>query len=321
MILWCMSVLFLVQCLFGAYAGHAVNSPYRVYDMIPQGICKVRRIPLLDNILAQADPILLNSAEHGAIFRQTWNSSSFKKYSDCKFYVQAPSHMGLYLTVNKVQLRKSHKGICIDTLVVKKSNDKKHQFCETPDSEPTVLYDDRGRMRITVNLDANLALPLLEDILEVQLIVTVKRKCNVDGYLPCEEEDDNSCISKYFFGDGFVNCPECVDEKGCVKDNDPVETFNPSNVFLSAVISLLGTMIVFGACLWCIFKHSHCIFGCITSNITEAVRSSQSNRQSATVDQIQVELHASAPPTAPPEEDKDLPPSYDSLFPVPSTGR
>lgn len=314
-------MLVFVQSLLKVYA---FNSPYRVYDMVPQGICKMRRIPLLDNFLAQADPILLSSAEHGAIFRQTWNSSSFKKYSDCKFYVQAPSHMGLYLTISKVQLRKNHKNVCIDTLIVKKSNDKKHQFCEI--NEPKVLYDDRGRMRITVNLDANLALPMLEDTLEVQIIVTVKRKCDADGYLPCEEEDDDSCISKYFFGDGFVNCPECVDEKGCIKDNEQPQVFNPSNVFLSAIISLLGTAIVFSGCLWCVYRHRHCIANC-NSNSSEAARSSHVNRDSlvdSTVDQIQVELHASGidvQPTAPSEEDKDLPPSYDSLFPVSSTVR
>ncbi|XP_055537997.1 uncharacterized protein LOC129725797 [Wyeomyia smithii] len=320
MILWYIRTLFLVQSFLEIYA---FNTPYRVYDMIPQGICKMRRIPLLDNFLTQIDPILLN-AEQGAIFQQTWNSSSFKKYSDCKFYVQAPPHMGLYLTVSKVQLRKNRNDNCIDTLVVKKSNDKKHQFCETPDDEPKVLYDNRGRMRITVNLDANLALPLLEDTLEVQVIVTVKRKCDVDGYLPCEEDENDSCISKYFFGDGFVNCPNCLDEKGCVKDNEQVQIFNPSNVFFSAIISLLGTMIVFGGCLWCVYRHRHCIATCNSNNSAEAVRSSHINRNSldsATVDQIQVELHATSQPTAPPEEDKDLPPSYDSLFPVPSTAR
>lgn len=287
----------------------------------------MRRIPLLDNILTQADPILLSSAEHGAIFRQTWNSSTFKKFYDCKFYVQAPSHMGLYLTVSKLQLRKNHKNNCIDTLVVKKSNDKKHIFCETSEDEPKVLHDDRGRMRITVNLDASLALPTVEDTLEVQIIITVKRKCDMEGFVPCEEDEDDSCISKKFFGDGFVNCPDCEDEQGCVKSraNDQVQMFNPSNVFLSAIISLLGTMIVFGGCLWCVYRHRHCIATCNSSNITEPVRNNRVSREfagSSTVDQIHVELNAtSMQATAPPEEDKDLPPSYDSLFPVPSTER
>lgn len=315
MILWCIKTFLLVQLLHGILAS---NHPYRVYDMIPQGICKMRRIPLLDNLLTQADPIQL-TPERGAILRQTWNSSSFKRFSDCKFYLQAPDHMGIYLTISKVQLRKNSRGSCIDSIVVKKSNEKKYQFCDLEDDEELKVFsDDKGRMRITVNLDTTLALPTLEDTLEVQFVATVRRKCDLEGYWRCREYVEDSCINKVFFGDNYINCPDCTDEKSCTKDSEQIPIMDPSNVFLSAIISLFATMVVFGGCLWCLYRYRHCIASC-TSNSAGVVRS---NRDSiAAVDQVQVELHTSAndvQPSAPPDDDKDLPPSYDSLFPSPS---
>lgn len=317
--------LLIVNVIYGIQAS---STPYQIYDMAARGVCKTRRIPLLDNILTQSDPFHLDNPERGAIFRQTWNASSFKKFSDCKFYLQAPPRMGLYLTISKAQLRKNSRGHCVDSIVVKKGNDKKYTFCDATeddddDDELRVYSDSRGYMRITVNLDTTLALPTLDDTLEVQFIATIKRDCNsLEGYARCEEDEDDSCISKNFFGDGFVNCPECVDEKGCSKDSEQVQILNPSNVLLSAIISLLATMVLFGGCLWCLYRYRHCIGNC-NSNSTGMARNNQ-NSLTVSADQIQVELQSSANdalPSAPPAEDKDLPPSYDSLFPVPTSGR
>lgn len=314
---------FLIVNIF--YGIQSSSTPYRIYDMAPEGICKTRRIPLLDNILTQSDPIHLNNPERGAIFQQSWNASSFKKFSDCKFYLQAPLRMGLYLTISKAQLRKNSRGYCIDSIVVKKSNDKKYTFCdamEEDDDELRVYSDSRGWMRVTVNLDTTLALPTLDDTLEVQFIATIKRDCDsLEGYVQCEDDKDDSCISKNFLGDGFVNCPECVDEKGCSRDSEQVQILNPSNVLLSAIISLLATMVLFGGCLWCLYRYRHCIGNC-NSNSAGIARN---NHTSLTVsaDQIQVELQSSANnvlPSAPPADDKDLPPSYESLFPVSTSG-
>lgn len=303
----------------------STNTPYRIYEMVPEGICKSRRLPLFDNLLTQTDPIQLKNPERGAIFRQTWNSSSFKRFGDCKFYLQAPPSMGLYLTVSIAKLRKNSRGHCIDSIVVKKSNEKKYAFCDAmdDDDELKVYADDHGKMRVTVNLDTGLALPTLDDTLEVQFIVTVKRDCNsLEGYSPCEDDEDDSCIYKDFFEDGYVNCPECTDEKGCFKESEQVQIMNPSNVFLSAIISLLGTTIVFGGCLWCLYRYRNCIGNC-NSNSADTARNNQNTRTVA-AEQIQVELQSSGndiQPSAPPDYDKDLPPTYESLFPVNPSGR
>ncbi|XP_055619208.1 uncharacterized protein LOC129764292 [Toxorhynchites rutilus septentrionalis] len=322
MIVLCVRGFVIAQLL---YVIQALNSPYQIYDMVQQDICKMRRFPLLDSFLSQTDSILLANPERGAIFRQSWNSSSFKRYSDCKFYIQAPPRMGLYVTVANVQLRKNTRGNCIDSIVVKKSNEKKYEFCDDKeDDEPRVFSDDLGRMRITVNLDSTLPLPTLEDTLEVQLIVTVKGRCNLEGYVPCEDDEDDSCISKNFFGDGIINCPECADENGCLIDSVQTPVVNPSNIFLSALVSLFATAIVCGGCLWCLCKHRRCIDNC-NSNSSGTGRS---NRDSmVAVDQLHVDLHPpvipsnEATPSAPPEENKDLPPSYESLFPIGSISR
>lgn len=317
-----LKTLLVVQVFYGIHGSTSPN--YRTYEMVPEGICKSRRLPLFDNLLTQADPIQLRNPERGAIFRQTWNASSFKKFGDCKFYVQAPPSMGLYLTVSIAKLRKNSRNHCIDNIVVKKSSEKKFTFCDaTDDDELRVYADDHGKMRVTINLDTTLALPTLDDTLEVQFIATVKRDCSkLEGYLPCEEDEDDSCIFKDFFDDEVVNCPECVDEKGCFKESDPVQIMNPSNVLLSAIISLFATMVVFGGCLWCLYRYRNCIGNC-NSNSAATVRNNQSTR-AVIGEQVQVELQSSAndiQPSAPPDDDKDMPPAYDSLFPVNTSGR
>lgn len=318
--------LLFVQIFYGIQG--AISSPYRIYELVPEGICKSRRIPLFDNLLTQSDPVHLSNPEMGAIFRQTWNSSSFKRFADCKFYLQTPPRMGLYLTISTAKLRKNSRGHCIDSIVVKKSNEKKYTFCDAmddddDDDELRVFSDDHGKIKVTINLDTTLALPTLDDTLEVQFIATVKRDCkHLDGYLPCEDDEDDSCIYKEFFGDGFVNCPECVDEKGCVKESQEVQILNPSNVLLSAIISLLATMVVFGGCLWCLYKYRSCISNC-NSNSAAAARVNQ-NARTVTAEHIQVELQSSAneiAPSAPTGDDKDMPPTYESLFPVNPSGR
>ncbi|XP_062544766.1 uncharacterized protein LOC134211668 [Armigeres subalbatus] len=319
--------LLIVQVFYGIQG--SISSPYRIYEMVPEGICKTRRIPLLDNFIINWDPITLSNPEMGAIFRQTWNSSSFKRFAECKFYVQAPPKMGLYLTISTAKLRKNSRGHCIDSIVVKKSNDKKYTFCDAlddddDDDELKVFSDDHGKIRVTINLDTTLALPTLNDTLEVQLIATVKRSCNyLDASLAqCEEDDYDSCISKDFFGDGYVNCPECEDEKSCFKESQQVQIVNPSNVFLSAIISLFATMVVFGGCLWCLYKYRNCIGNC-NSNSAGTARTDQNARVVA-AEQMQVELQSSAnelQPSAPPNDDKDLPPTYESLFPTSPSGR
>lgn len=338
--------LLLVQVFYGIHG--SADTPYRICklilnlsnlhdsfyvafycaflldEMVPEGICKSRRIPLFDNLLTQSDPIQLRNPERGAIFRQTWNASSFKRFADCKFYLQAPPNMGLYLTVSTVKLRKNSRGHCIDSIVVKKSNEKKYTFCDAiddDDDELRVYADDHGKMRVTVNLDSTLALPTLDDTLEVQFIATVKRDC-MEGYLPCEDDEDDSCIYKDFFLDGYANCPECTDEKGCFKESEQVQIMNPSNVLLSAIISLLATMVVFGGCLWCLYRYRNCMGSC-NSNSAGTVRSNQ-NTAAVAAEHLQVELQSSAieiHPSAPPEDDKDLPPTYESLFPVNQPGR
>lgn len=308
-----------------ANATRNIYSPlYRTYDMVPQGICKSRRIPIFDNILTQSNPIQLSNAERGAIFWQSWNSSSFKKFADCKFYLQAPPRMGLYLTVTKAQLRKNSQGVCIDNIIVKKSNEKKFLFCEAEENNaPRVYSDDKGQMRITVNLDSNLPLPYVNSTLEVQFVVTVKRECDTEGFEPCEDDEDDSCIGKGFFNDGIVNCPKCTDEKSCSEDSEQVPIVNPSNVLLSAIISLLATMVVFGGCLWCVYRFRHCLITC-NSNHGNVGRNNRDDTMVG-VEQMQVELPSSPisdiRPTAPPADDKDFPPSYDSLFPTGSSER
>lgn len=147
------------------------------------------------------------------------------------------------------------------------------------------------------------------------------------------------CVSKSLKHTGIVHCPPsiCLDEETCV--NKPVVeyTFNSSNIALSAITSLIFTMFAVGLCMWFCWKYSACC-----SNNSQQQQQNRHNRsppnRSANGDLIvphelefgtprhlDIEMGAdsrqgrssgnSLPQSAPSIDDKDLPPSYESLFP------
>lgn len=162
------------------------------------------------------------------------------------------------------------------------------------------------------------------DELKFEIVFTAFQECKYDNghWKSCGRK---TCIFKEFFNDGKVNCPykSCKDESGC----RPVDSVLNSNYMSSttfgtkivaATVACLVTMIlVFIAFLW-IFRHCGPALCCI-SNPNSHPHSSEMQP----VPRLDtMAIIATAPPDAMVASgtevrtaDKDLPPSYDSLFP------
>lgn len=144
-----------------------------------------------------------------------------------------------------------------------------------------------------------------------------------------------------FRDDGIINCPppHCNDESTkCpqqIEHGSPDLLPNKSNIVLSAITSLIFTLVAVGSCFWICWKIKDCLVGEATSVPTSERRSERRNR-SPTLNRgqndgdVALNLAPSSTsnndqsayyrPSAPPIEDKqDLPPAYDDLYPGQST--
>uniref|UniRef100_A0A182JY09 CUB domain-containing protein n=1 Tax=Anopheles christyi TaxID=43041 RepID=A0A182JY09_9DIPT len=271
----------------------------------------------------------------GVIYGQSWNSSSFKRFSECKFILQAQPAHGIYLTVRKLNMRQDAKGSCIDTVSVKQSNGKKIKFCYTPKDVPR-SFADPTYLKITIRLEHLAPLASIDDSLHIQLVATQKRLCTGShDELSCDPFGSQTCIHKSFSNDGTINCPSCIDEPSC--EQEPVEIQSVSNnkekVVLTAFVSLILTAIIFCACFLCLYKSRQWVPLCngngdsssngtgLREPVRRTVRSrTQHGRGGNIVAGVHsFELRGSSNdlrPSAPSMEEKDLPPSYDALFPT-----
>lgn len=132
-----------------------------------------------------------------------------------------------------------------------------------------------------------------------------------------------SCISSSFVNDSIINClePFCSDERlGCLTSSslsnvmeEPTEVNNLPQIFLSAITSLLLTMLCCGGLLYIIVKIKRCISPQPTSQTTTRVR--RRRRRNNQTDGENPASSNDVTPSAPPVDKDDLPPSYDVLFP------
>uniref|UniRef100_A0A182QGG4 Secreted mucin n=1 Tax=Anopheles farauti TaxID=69004 RepID=A0A182QGG4_9DIPT len=321
--------------LLVAFAGANGFGSYDRYDFISSGICYERSNALLSQINSLLDSKkqirTMTHFTNAAIYEQSWNSSSFKRYSECKFTLQAQDGYGLLLTISKMNMRRDPKGNCIDTMTIKQTNGKKTRFCYSPKDVPR-SFSDQSHMKITIKLDHFAPLPTIEDTLHVMLIATQTKECTGSQFeLACEPFVSNSCIDKSFRNDGKVNCPNCKDEPKC--EQEPLEPIltaynSTEKIVLTAFVSLLTTALLFGVCFLCMYKSRQMMQpfprGTTTNNGHGGTRSNGGRigrgRTSVVATVHSVELRGSSNdlrPSAPPAlEEKDLPPSYDALFPT-----
>jgi hypothetical protein len=164
-----------------------------------------------------------------------------------------------------------------------------------------------------------------------QLIKFLIAECtDLSREFDCQPNNVRSCIDKHFMNDTIVNCaePYCLDEQasGCASSSvyvtdsfeDGASSENIIQIFLSAITSLILTMLSCGAIIWIIYK----IKKCISPPSQSAVRQQQHRRRRRNNTEVVSTSQDSASPTAPPMDDKDdMPPSYSDLFPEQAAAR
>lgn len=184
--------------------------------------------------------------------------------------------------------------------------------------------------------------------MDLNLVLTSYRECaNAPRYYKACI-DNFSCISEDYFDDGIINCPylNCVDENGCAfEDKDDIKRKPLGNKvligYVTSLVLMFGLFIVcvyicrkFGALCWsdsCINSRTpptprdrvielnqpstRSTSATTTTTITAATTAQDVSGAPAGTE---APSNSSSPASAPPLEpsNKDLPPSYDSLFPV-----
>lgn len=142
---------------------------------------------------------------------------------------------------------------------------------------------------------------------------------------------ENTCISNAFDNDGINNCPPpyCIDEGGrCPMPPTVVtsrETSNNTDILISALTSLIFTLVGVGSCLWlcwhikdCFLPESESQTNRSSSNSNNNSRRLNNTRSTAFNTPIDSDTMASASnhqATASALADKDDPPAYHELFP------
>lgn len=162
--------------------------------------------------------------------------------------------------------------------------------------------------------------------------------CDGRYNIPCPSTSENTCISEVFHNDGIFNCPppHCNDEplQRCTQHvftkTNPDSKPNKSDIVLSAITSLIFTLVGVGSCFWICWKIKDCLVGeaVSTSPNPRTDPNDRSNSANTALNEGAVELNLTATgpsdrdqsayyrPSAPPLDEKhDSPPSYDALYP------
>ncbi|XP_034107948.1 uncharacterized protein LOC117570423 [Drosophila albomicans] len=296
----------------------------------------------------RGDPTLRLTDDHdsAAIITQTWNvtmpsgghSVNKIKY-DCKFRVQTNERppRGIYTIITRLKLRSDPvTKKCIDYIQFSNGNrSPSERICNDISIDGPagrLVFDQRDRdVHVHIFIDGDRH--IFEDPLELRMVLTTHSECQFAGDFLCNPKDQYSCISRHFVRDNITNCMyPCRDEGTCFHDAI-ISEVDTTNVAISAITSLIFTMLGVGFCVWICWKYWNCIT--VQQHAHEA-SAARFNQRRARTDVPTIEL-----PTAPtydgmlthdlspnsqehhqqqqqlqePATPKDLPPSYESLFP------
>ncbi|XP_030381861.1 uncharacterized protein LOC115629519 [Scaptodrosophila lebanonensis] len=313
--------------------------------------CCYKRVRLQDSLCSdkllftlskpfRGDPTvaLTEDEDSGAIITQAWNSSLSVGHSinrikyDCHFKVQTTDRRprGIYTIITRLKFRKDPvSGKCIDFLQFTSGNrPPSERICSDISIDgPSgrMIFDQRDR-EVNVYVYVSKHRVIFEEPLELRMVMTAHSECLPGDFL-CNPKDPYSCISRHFVRDNITNCMyPCRDEGTCFYDAIPHEEIDTTNVALSAITSLIFTMLGVGFCIWICWKYWNCITVQQHAHEASAARFNQRRTRSAVPtielpsapsydgvmahDLAQIPQDQQQPPTP-----KDLPPSYESLFP------
>lgn len=149
-------------------------------DLCPKSLLKKTVDKLIDN----APEVRLGAdGQSAALVHQSWNSSSFKRFEECVFSVNANDwsknkRRGLYVSIRKLNLRKSPSDEgCIDHVSFKFHIEKPKKYCGRLTSSPadlrkTFFAEAGGHVKVKISIDKMVPLKKLEDTLDIEILFT-----------------------------------------------------------------------------------------------------------------------------------------------------
>ncbi|XP_043675152.1 uncharacterized protein LOC122632443 [Vespula pensylvanica] len=259
----------------------------------------------------------------------------------CKFVIKANKGDGLFGVIQKMTFRRN-KTECVDYVQFKRSDRQETQkFCGNFDRNTTKYYpvpepenstyelgsffsgstyaefDIGGKLETTIFI-AKKGYLFPEKVPTLSIVYTPYKKCKGNILINYTAIPFDSCILQDYFCDGYQNCAPniCQDEATCSNANDIINNTG-TKVTVGAVTTIILCTILFGVCIWAckkkdlLFWSSDCAGPSAHSSLSRSggqESGSTSNPQVPTAPMLEVVV-------PPPVLDKDLPPSYDSLFP------
>ncbi|XP_011701691.1 PREDICTED: uncharacterized protein LOC105458231 [Wasmannia auropunctata] len=158
--------------------------------------------------------------------------------------------------------------------------------------------------------------------LDLTIVYTPYKRCDQADF-DYKPVGYNNCIRKEYICDKIYNCPlgVCSDEANCTVNDRYPKDDTATKVTVGAVTTMILCFIIFVMCLWICKKSQKLCWSsdCAGPNacsrpvsLPDADGIQGSNRGVPTAPMLEVAVSS-------PVADKDLPPSYDSLFPEQSS--
>ncbi|XP_012268923.2 uncharacterized protein LOC105693513 [Athalia rosae] len=312
------------------------SSLYTEYAMESPKIC---------HLYSSKQTIKLPDAEDAAVIVRPshmfdpWTTSVDKF---CKYVFKTSRHTGLFAVIQNMSFRRNGNE-CLDWVQFKEDGRKSPWFCgvldhrdmahqSLPEADDSIELSNslrwnssrlefkspKGELETRIFISKEKLLP--GETLDLSIVYTPYKDCDkVKDTTKYRMNSSNYCIWEKYYCDGYRNCPidTCRDEVGC----EIVSNGTGTKVTVGAVTTLILSFLLFVMCLWTCRKHKKLCWSpdCAGPNAgaTNAQPINLRTRDSSS---------RSVVPTAPmldeassrPVHDKDLPPSYDSLFPEPS---
>ena len=262
--------------LFTAYSSVYFSNAFLFILCIPIAV------RLEDNLCANRffsklfkDPsmTLRDDRESAAIITQVWNTtmpgiySSNKIRYDCEFRVHGDEPKrpprGIYTVITRLKFRHDPvKNECLDYIQFRDGNrSPSERICNDISRDGPagrLIFDQRNRdLSVVIHIDKK---RMITEPLELRAVLTAHSECKYTGDFLCEPTDPHTCISRYFVRDNITNCMyPCRDEVSCFHDAVPLGEMDTTNVALSAITSLIFTMLGVGFCVWVCWKYWNCI--------------------------------------------------------------
>lgn len=275
-----------------------------------------------------------NRAYSSVLLHMRWNATAAKKLkNECKITITTKNFHkrgGIYINILKMKLRQYRSSEkCIDTLQIKYNGNIRQAVCGTLQAGKIKSYEDlNGKVKLTLTIDTQVPFDRPEDFVELQVVATAFKECNddLDKEFNCKSNSVKSCIDKSLANDTIVNCiePGCADESllGCAASSSVYVTDsldessgneNIIQIFLSAITSLILTMLTCGGLIWVVYKIKKC-YNPQSSQTATSSTNRRRRRQRHNTANNSTTISQDASPTAPPLDKDDLPPSYSELF-------